>query len=78
MKVFLRRIDLEQRMARFYAVDVMPTLFGDWAVVREFGRIGQGGTVRNSLHASEAEARIEAAVLIRRKQRRGYQATAPA
>ena len=56
----------------------MPTLFGEWAVVREWGRIGRGGTVRDSLHASEAEAQTEAAELIRRKRRRGYQAPAPA
>ena len=78
MKVFLRRIDIEAGMARFYAVEVMPTLFGEWAVVREWGRIGRGGTVRDRLYASEAEAQTEAAELIRRKQRRGYQAPAPA
>lgn len=78
MKVFLRRIDLEAGMARFYAVDVMPTLFGKWAVVREWGRIGRGGTMRDSIHASEDEARHEAEALIRKKQRRGYRATAPA
>ncbi len=35
--VALRRIDQPRNMARFYAVDVLPTLFGHWAVVRRWG-----------------------------------------
>ncbi|MBV9508836.1 MAG: WGR domain-containing protein, partial [Caulobacteraceae bacterium] len=31
--VNLRRIEHERNMARFYAIGVLPTLFGDWAVV---------------------------------------------
>jgi hypothetical protein len=31
----------------FYAVNVLPTLFGEWQVMREWGRIGQGGTLAN-------------------------------
>ena len=31
---------------RFYTITVTPTLFGSWAMVREWGRIGQPGTVR--------------------------------
>jgi len=31
-------------MARFYKIDVQPTLFGEWAAVREWGRFGRAGT----------------------------------
>lgn len=31
---------------RFYAITVNSTLFDGWAMVREWGRIGQAGTVR--------------------------------
>ena len=31
---------------RFYSIHVIPTLFGLWAVVRAWGRIGQPGKVR--------------------------------
>ena len=30
-------------MARFYAMCLQPTLFGDWALLREWGRIGSTG-----------------------------------
>ncbi len=54
----LFRIDPDHNMARFYKLDVQPTLFGEWAVVREWGRIGQGGTVCRTAYdtASAAEA----------------------
>jgi ATP-dependent protease ClpP protease subunit/predicted DNA-binding WGR domain protein len=35
---FLTRIDPTRNIDRFYIVDVTPTLFGEWAVVREWGR----------------------------------------
>jgi predicted DNA-binding WGR domain protein len=31
---------------RFYSVHIMETLFGEWSVLREWGRIGSPGTVR--------------------------------
>lgn len=37
----LRRIDRARNMARFYALGVEPTLFGEFALVREWGRIGR-------------------------------------
>jgi WGR domain len=43
-------------MARFYKIDVQPTLFGEWAVVREWGRTGRGGTLRNKLYGTASEA----------------------
>ena len=36
----LRRIDPDRNMARFYTMSVQPTLFGEWALLREWGRIG--------------------------------------
>ena len=72
MKVYLERIDHAAGMARFYAVMVTPTLFGDWAVIREWGRIGQGGTVRDSVYGSEHNAQIAAADIVRGKVRKGY------
>ena len=43
-------------LARSYRIWVTPTLFGDYAVVREWGRIGSPGTVREAWYESEAEA----------------------
>lgn len=72
MRAYLERIDPKAGMARFYAVMVTPTLFGEWAVVREWGRIGQGGTVRDCAVGTEAEAHLLATGLVKMKQRRGY------
>jgi predicted DNA-binding WGR domain protein len=37
---FLTRIDPTRNIDRFYVVQVLPTLFGEWAVLREWGRRG--------------------------------------
>lgn len=37
----LYRFKPEANMARFYAFTIQPTLFGEWALVREWGRIGR-------------------------------------
>ena len=36
----LRRIDPDRNMARFYTMSVQPNLFGEWLLLREWGRIG--------------------------------------
>ena len=41
--VHMRRIDPTRNMARFYEVSLEPSLFGTWAVVRRWGRIGCQG-----------------------------------
>jgi predicted DNA-binding WGR domain protein len=43
--VQLRRLDPAKNMARFYLPDVQQDLFGQWWLVREFGRIGSPGRV---------------------------------
>ena len=59
---------------RFYTLTVSRTLFGSWTLIREWGRIGHPGTVRESWFETEAAA-IEAGAKIRRqKERRGYRA----
>lgn len=42
-KVCLQRVE-GPNMRRFYTMQVQPNLFGGFAVVREWGRIGQSGT----------------------------------
>ena len=52
----LRRIDPARNMARFYRVSIGPSLFGDFSVVREWGRIGTIGRVRVDLFEDEHAA----------------------
>ena len=69
----LERKDASRNMARFYVLAIEPTLFGDVALAREWGRIGTRGRRRLDLHA-DAEAAAEALdVWLARKSRRGYQ-----
>lgn len=69
---YLERHDPEKRMARYYAMGVVPTLFGEWALVREWGRIGSPGTVRADWFGTEEDAAAALARLAGQKARRGY------
>ena len=73
----LERRDPARHMARFYAVQVVPTLFGSWALLREWGRIGRPGTLRTDGFATEEEAETARARLVRKKIRRGYRLVEP-
>jgi len=72
--IYLERREPARNRQRFYAITVTPTLFGSWAMVREWGRIGQPGTVREMWFETEAAA-VEAGMKVRqRKEKRGYHA----
>jgi predicted DNA-binding WGR domain protein len=53
---------------------VTRTLFDGWAVVRERGRIGQPGTVREMGFETESAASEAGAAVRQRKEKRGYRA----
>ena len=46
MFVRLEKINAEERQRRFYVMNVSRTLFGDWCLIREWGRIGSKGGQR--------------------------------
>lgn len=71
--VILYRIDSAQHMHRYYRMDVQPDLFGEWCLIREWGRIGSTGQTRTVPFPTPEEA---GAALDRQriaKTRRGYQ-----
>jgi predicted DNA-binding WGR domain protein len=68
----LRRIDASRNMARFYALGVERTLFGEFALVREWGRIGCLGQRRSVIYPTYADAEAALAKLRHVKERRGY------
>jgi predicted DNA-binding WGR domain protein len=70
--VTLRRIDLARNMARYYRLDVQPDLFGEWGVIREWGRIGQPGRLRVDPYLTAAQAEERMRVQQAAKQGRGY------
>ena len=68
-------IDPTANKRRFYHLSIQPTLFGEWALVREWGRIGRGGgRLRSDLYPSAGQALDALCELARRKGRRGYAA----
>lgn len=71
-RIYLERRDPTRNMQRFYAFTVTRTLFNEWAVIREWGRIGHPGTVREAWFATEDEAVEAVAQRMGRKEKRGY------
>ena len=45
--VTLYRIDSAKRVQRYCRMDVQPDLFGEWCLLREWGRIGSTGQMRS-------------------------------
>lgn len=68
----LQRIDAGRNMARFYRVDIVPTLFGESCLSKTWGRIGTIGRTTFETCASTDEALAGAERIIRAKARRGY------
>ena len=54
----LRRIDPDRNIVCFYAMNLQPTLFGDWALLREWGRIGSTGRMVSGCFTTELEAAV--------------------
>ena len=73
---FLTRTDPTRNMNRFYLVDITPTLFGEWAVLREWGRRGSPGTMRLSSYERRHEAETAEQRMIERRLQHGYTARA--
>jgi predicted DNA-binding WGR domain protein len=68
MAVYMERCDPIRNLARFYQVDVQPTLFGDWAVISSWGRIGTYGRSQQDRFSSLPEARMAQEQKIARKK----------
>ena len=68
----LHRIDPDANMARFYCIEVAPTLFGEVSVLRTWGRIGTRGRTSVETCLSAAKAEKAAVRTLRQKVRRGY------
>ena len=72
MQSYLEKHDPAKNQARFYNMVLLPNLFGEWTVYREWGRIGQSGKVRMEWFGSEDEAKSALTALEAAKRRRGY------
>lgn len=54
-------------------MEIVPGLFGDWGLVRKWGRIGRDGQVRTDWFASETDANDARFELHTAKAKRGYE-----
>ncbi|MCA0270941.1 MAG: WGR domain-containing protein [Proteobacteria bacterium] len=70
--VRLTRHDPDRNMARFYALALEPTLFGEVVLLRNWGRIGTSGRTAMETCATRYEAEVSAGRTLRMKLRRGY------
>jgi predicted DNA-binding WGR domain protein len=67
----LTRTDLARNMHRFYALQLTATLFGEWALVAEWGRIGSAGRLQERVFPSLELAQAALARRQSAKVRRG-------
>jgi predicted DNA-binding WGR domain protein len=68
----LTRSKPSSNLHRFYTLHLAPTLFGEWALMAEWGRIGSPDTVREQVFQSEPSAEAALAKRVTRKTKRGY------
>jgi predicted DNA-binding WGR domain protein len=69
---FLTRTNPARNIDRFYVVAIMPSLFGDWTVLREWGRRGSAGTVRLTSYERRDDAETAQRRTIKRRLQHGY------
>lgn len=72
LQVVLQRRDCARNVARFYVLAIEPSLYGDAALMRAWGRIGSLGRQRLDLYASAAEAGEALEAWLARRVGRGY------
>lgn len=73
MYLRLEKIDPARNRWRWYVLSIQPTLFGKWALRREWGRIGESsGHIASTVFSEEREALTAYDTLKAAKTRRGY------
>lgn len=68
----LYRRDSQRNMARFYALMIERSLFGDFLLIRTWGRIGTRGQCRSDWYGTLHDAEAAGRRLAERKRHRGY------
>lgn len=70
--LYVERRDPKKNMARYYAMSIEPTLFGDACLTRRWGRIGaRGQQIVHHFDREEEAVRLFLA-LLRLRRKRGY------
>lgn len=69
---YAERCKSEDNLARYYKLQVTPTLFGEISLTRTWGRIGTRGREKVMTFATKDAVAQEYQAIKRRKLRRGY------
>jgi predicted DNA-binding WGR domain protein len=70
--MYLERRDIARNMARYYCLTVERNLFGEFSLVRTWGRIGHHGRQKIELYNTLDAAQASLHWKVRQKHRRGY------
>lgn len=76
-QLYIERTNPLLNMARYYAMSIEPTLFGDTCLTRHWGRIGRAGQQMSHLFEREEDAVSMFLDLLRQKRARGYRPATP-
>ena len=71
-QLYVERTGPTKKMARYYAMTIEPTLFGDCCLTRRWGRIGTAGQEKVHHFEREEEAVRLFLDLLRQRRARGY------
>ena len=69
----LTRTNPNANLYRFYRIEIVPGLFGDWGLVCNWGRIGSPGQLRTYWFSTKAEAKDARFQVHMKKAKRGYE-----
>lgn len=75
--IYIERTEPAKNMARYYAMEISGTLFGEACLTRTWGRIGRRGQSKMEHFGSEGEAVDLFLELMRKKRKRGYRPKKP-
>ena len=70
--IYLTRVEPSQNMHRFYCLDIQPNLFGEWCLIRNWGRIHSGGRSMETPYPTLEEAEKVQEKLAKAKRGKGY------
>lgn len=75
--IYVERTEPARNMARYYAMEISATLFGEACLTRTWGRIGRRGQSKKQHFEREDEAVGLFLELVRQKRKRGYRPRSP-
>lgn len=71
-RIYLEYHDKVTDKHRFYQLWIAPSIFDDWSLVKEWGRVGASGTVRKEWFTTEEEAIVARGKITETKLKKGY------